>query len=183
MGFQALFSSETGNRNAAFGSRAMTYNTTGGHNAAFGYNAANGNQTGDYNTALGSSALLFNLTGARNVAVGYKAGYAATGHDNILIGALNTGNSTDNGVIRIGVAARQNRAFLAGVSGVQTGSSSAAAVFIDGNGQLGTIQSSRVYKDDIRPMGNVSERLYALQPVTFRYKQAYDDGSRPSSSG
>jgi hypothetical protein len=57
------------------------------------------------------------------------------------------------------------------------------AVLIDANGQLGTINSSRRFKEDIEPMGSVSERLFALRPVTFRYKQAFEDGSKPVQYG
>ena len=32
-------------------------------------------------------------------------------------------------------------------------------------------------------MGSVSEKLYGLRPVTFRYKEAYDDGSKPVQFG
>ena len=32
-------------------------------------------------------------------------------------------------------------------------------------------------------MGSVSEKLFALRPVTFRYKQSYDDGSKPIQYG
>ena len=32
-------------------------------------------------------------------------------------------------------------------------------------------------------MANVSERLFALRPVTFRYKQADEDGSKPVQFG
>lgn len=32
-------------------------------------------------------------------------------------------------------------------------------------------------------MGNVSDRLLKLRPVTFRYKQPYDDGSKPVQFG
>ena len=73
--------------------------------------------------------------------------------------------------------------FIAGISGKKTGLAAAKTVFIDANGQLGTIKSSRIYKEDIHPMGSVSERLLALQPVTFRYKEAYDDGSKPIEFG
>src|SRR6185436_7830886 len=77
----------------------------------------------------------------------------------------------------------QKKTFIAGIRGVTTGASNATAVFIDGNGQLGIIKSSREVKEDIEPMGNVSERLYALRPVTFRYKEAHDDGSKPIEFG
>ena len=56
-------------------------------------------------------------------------------------------------------------------------------MLIDANGQLGTINSSRRFKEDIQPMGSASERLFGLRPVTFRYKQPYDDGSKPVQFG
>src|SRR5262249_15875070 len=33
---------------------------------------------------------------------------------------------------------------------------------------------SRRYKEEIKPMNNASERLFALKPVTFRYKKDID---------
>ena len=32
-------------------------------------------------------------------------------------------------------------------------------------------------------MGSVSDRAVRLRPVTFRYKEAYDDGSKPMQYG
>src|SRR5262249_29572887 len=49
-----------------------------------------------------------------------------------------------------------------------------AAVFVDDNGQLGVAPSSRRFKEDIKPMDQASEALFALEPVTFRYKSAID---------
>ena len=57
------------------------------------------------------------------------------------------------------------------------------AVVIDSSGQLGTINSSRRYKEDIRDMGEASSGLMRLRPVTYRYTQAYADGSRPLDYG
>jgi hypothetical protein len=37
-------------------------------------------------------------------------------------------------------------------------------------GQLGTISSSRRFKEDIRDMDNATERLMDLRPVLFRFK-------------
>ena len=59
----------------------------------------------------------------------------------------------------------------------------AISVVIDANGQLGTISSSRRFKTDIRDMGDVSERLMRLRPVTFRYKQAFTGGATPTQYG
>ncbi len=111
--------------------------------------------------------------------MGYEGGYAVTpGSDNIMIGAGTRGSSVDNGVIRIGTSAFQKKTYIAGFRGKKAESSSATAVIIDSNGLLGTIKSSREFKEDIRQLGNVSERLYVLKPVTFRYREADDDGSK-----
>jgi len=48
---------------------------------------------------------------------------------------------------------------------------------------LGTISSSRRFKDDINDMGDASGDLMKLRPVTFRYKQAQEDGSHPLQYG
>src|SRR5207248_6344908 len=39
---------------------------------------------------------------------------------------------------------------------------------------LGTVQSSRRFKEEIKPMDKASEALLALKPVTFRYKKEID---------
>ena len=57
------------------------------------------------------------------------------------------------------------------------------AVLIDSDGQLGTISSSRRYKQDIEDMADASAALNDLRAVTFRYKQAFDDGSKPIQFG
>ena len=41
---------------------------------------------------------------------------------------------------------------------------------IDVRGKVGTLASSRRFKDDIRPMDKTSEAILALKPVTFHYK-------------
>jgi hypothetical protein len=61
--------------------------------------------------------------------------------------------------------------------------SKGVAVYINANGQLGTLTSSRRFKKDIHDMGSVSDRLMQLRPVTFRYKQAADDGTHPIEYG
>ena len=66
---------------------------------------------------------------------------------------------------------------------MKTGLATAKTVFIDGNGQLGTLKSSARFKEDIQPMRSVSERLLSLRPVTFRYKEHEEDGSQPIQYG
>ena len=112
-----------------------------------------------------------------------RASPITTGSDNIILGAANQGVAAENGVIRIGNKTYQKKAFIAGIRGVTTGSATASTVFVDVNGQLGTIKSSRRYKEDIQSMDNVSEKLFGLRPVTFRYTQPFDDGSKPVQYG
>jgi uncharacterized coiled-coil protein SlyX len=51
---------------------------------------------------------------------------------------------------------------------------SARAVFVNQDDKIGTLSSSRRFKEEIRPMNNASETLFALKPVTFRYKKEID---------
>jgi hypothetical protein len=46
-------------------------------------------------------------------------------------------------------------------------------------GQLGLLSSSERFKDGIEPMGNASEALLSLRPVTFRYKKNIDPKGAP----
>src|SRR3954447_1104606 len=54
---------------------------------------------------------------------------------------------------------------------------SSAVPYIDSNGQLGTVTSSLRFKEDVEAMGDASEGLMKLRPVTFHYKAPYDDGT------
>jgi hypothetical protein len=47
------------------------------------------------------------------------------------------------------------------------------------NGQLGTVTSSKRFKDAIKPMAEGSEALLNLEPVTFRYKKDLDPAGIP----
>jgi len=47
-------------------------------------------------------------------------------------------------------------------------------VFIHANHKLGTLTSSKRFKQDIQQMGTTSEALFALKPVTFHYKKEID---------
>jgi len=135
--------------------------------------------TGVGNTAFGSSALANASSGGSNIGIGNQGGLnVTTGGNNIEIG--NAGTSSDNGVIRIGTQGTQSAAYMAGIYGVN---SSGIAVYINSSGQLGTVSSSRRYKEDIQDMADSSSGLLRLRPVTFRYKQAFADGSKPIQYG
>ena len=77
----------------------------------------------------------------------------------------------------------QTKAFIAGVRGITTVNANAIPVMIDSAGQLGTVSSSRRFKEEIREMADASRRLLQLRPVTFRYKQPFGDGSKPLQYG
>lgn len=47
-------------------------------------------------------------------------------------------------------------------------------MFVNAAGKLGTSTSSRRFKEEIRPMEELSESLFDLKPVSFRYKNDID---------
>ena len=155
------------------------------YNTAIGASAMSGSFQGQGNTAIGASALASIVNASFNIAIGEFAGSALTSggeESNILIG--NAGVAGESGAIRIGGSTLdQQKTFIQGIRGRTTGTNDAVAVVIDSNGQLGTINSSRRYKDDIHAMPDLSAMLMKLRPVTFRYKKPYADGSKPMQYG
>ena len=198
LGARVLYVNTTGAMNTACGATALSYNTTGARNAASGYqallknttgsnNTANGfqslayNTSGTDNTACGHRTLFTNVAGSRNIALGHGAGALTTGSDNIAIG--NAGATAESSTVRIGTAGSHTRAFVAGIRGTTTGIANAVPVLVDGAGQLGTVSSSRRFKEEIRDMGELSARLLELRPVAFRYKPEIQSGERPLEYG
>jgi len=173
-GAGALLSNTTGGSNTANGAFALFSNTSGGENTANGYNALL-NTTGSTNTAIGSSALIHNTGGNGNTAVGDSAFFNnTTGSGNIALG-FNAGQSVTmaNNVICIGTDGN-NENDSCYIGNIFSSTVSASAVFVNSNGRLGTMTSSKRFKQDIKAMDNVSEALYALKPVSFRYKKEFD---------
>ena len=188
-GTNGLPNNTTGSANTASGYQALLSNTTGHGNTASGVGSLRSKTTGDHNTASGFEAGFFLVSGSANIMLGYQARYNfnAGESNNIDIGNLGVGAvggaGGDSGVIRIGTAGTHTSTFIAGIRGVFTGQNDAVAVLIDSDGQLGTTSSSRRYKEDIHAMGAASDGLLRLRPVTFRYKKAYADGSKPVQYG
>ena len=169
IGADALRENTIGEENTATGVSALSSNITGGANTATGFSALLHNTTGFNNTAIGRDALFFN-TGNNNIALGYNAGTSLfSGNDNIYIG--HSGFGTESATIRIGAGGvGQTRTFIAGIRGRTTGNADAVPVQIDSAGQLGTMSSSRRFKNAIKPMDSASEAILELTPVTFHYK-------------
>jgi hypothetical protein len=121
--------------------------------------------------------------GAKNVAVGANAGVdSTTGSNNIYLGADIYGLAGESNAMYLGRVGTQTKTFIAGVRGITT-VNSAIPVVIDSAGQLGTVSSSRRFKEDIHDMADISRRVLALRPVTFKYAQPYGDGSKPVQFG
>jgi len=150
----------------AFGWRALQLNTTGQVNNAFGSTALFSNNNGSHNSAFGDRALISNVSGSFNTAIGDRAGESITGSGNVCIGqnVFGVGGLNDRTYIRNVLNTFQP--LSAGVVGFVT---------IGPGGQLGNGSfSSQRYKDDIKPMDKASEQLYALKPVSFRFKQEFE---------
>lgn len=192
IGAGALQFNTAGAGNTATGSDALDNNTIGSNNMASGSSALSNNTLGSNNTAIGAFALEVNTTGNNNIAIGQAAALhvLAGNNNNIHIGSV--GDATDNGTIRIGTlaapqgvagAGTQTSFFVAGVRGITPGNSDFVPVVIDSNGQLGTVSSSRRFKEDIENMNAASDDLMRLRPVTFRYKKPFSNGSKPLQYG
>jgi hypothetical protein len=193
-GLAALTLNTTGFQNTASGIFALNLNTTGYDNTATGFSALANNTSGTFNTANGEIALYYNLTGSsntaigvgaltnnvygsNNIAVGFEAGLkCATGNNNIYVGNRgSTATISESKTIRIGE--QQGRTFIAGISGVTV--AGGVGVIVDANGQLGTVVSSKRFKDGIKPMDRASEAILELKPVTFCYKHELDPNGIP----
>ena len=56
------------------------------------------------------------------------------------------------------------------------------AVYVNSEGKLGALVSSRRFKDEIKPVEDDSKVLYGLKPVSFRYKPEIEP-TRPLGFG
>jgi hypothetical protein len=178
-GYAALYNNTTGFANTAVGAFALFSNTTSGNSSnAFGYRALFSQTTGLYNNGFGWNALGSNVSGTNNSAIGDGAGQVVTGSSNTCLGANTCGNTTTaNNVVCIGSGASgenfSNRAYIPNVGQFTQnvgGDVEWVTVRIT-DGKLGHSASSRRYKEDINPMGDASEVIYKLKPVTYRFKQ------------
>jgi hypothetical protein len=131
VGVIALENNDSGFFNNALGHGALTANVDGSQNNAMGDLALTSNVSGSFNTAVGDDAL-FNCTGDSNVAVGDEAGTDITTGSNIIaIGAGVSGISTTNGEL-------SDSCYIGNISGAGVNAGTAAAVFVDQDGKLGT---------------------------------------------
>ena len=178
-GYFALNSNHTGLYNTAMGSHALEF-STGVFNTAIGAAALSvvAGGAGNNNTAVGGEALKNLSSGYNNVAVGSGAGFNLNSSEtgNIDIGKGVAGLAGENNTIRIGDnlpdTAGASFCYIGGI--VNQTAPFATALYIGPTGKLGTVQSSRRFKQDIKPMDRASEALFSLTPVSFRYKKEID---------
>ncbi len=195
LGHQALYLHASGNGNSAVGHGAMIANGSGRSNTALGTYALADNLEGSFNVAVGSNALV-TIEGNNNTALGYRALFGVAGNNNLALGIdagkkiirgsnnimiANQGGEFDTRTIRLGAQGNHRATFIAGIRGATI--SSGLAVVVSNTGQLGVQTSSRRFKEDIHAMAADSDRIMQLEPVTFRYRQAEADGSKPIQYG
>ena len=198
-GFQAGYNNTSGVNSIFSGFQAGYSNTTGYYNTFSGPNAGFLNTTGYYNTFSGSFAGYLNTTGFDNTFSGIEAGgNNTTGSNSIFVGqGAGQNNMTGNNDIYIGNLGRnesntlriggdtgggpQTAAYIAGIYG--STASSGVPVYINSFGQLGTSPSSLRFKEQVRDMGDSSNALMKLRPVTFLYKSEYANGERTLQYG
>ena len=111
---------------------------------------------------------MFSTAGAAISAIGSGAGTVApmTAEYNNTILHRHRGRRS-NANIRRQVA----DAYIANIRGVTVGNCGwHPSVWSIPDGQLGTSNSSRRFKEDIKPMDQTSGTILALKPVTFHYK-------------
>ncbi|HET6887350.1 MAG TPA: tail fiber domain-containing protein [Candidatus Udaeobacter sp.] len=159
-GVGALFNNITGFNNTAIGYNALLSNTTAGDNTAIGTTALFSNTTGEFNIAIGSQALRDNVTGDSNTAIGDSAGFNITGSGNVCIGAGVNGFAGESNITRI--------------RNVYESVATERAVYVTSDNRIGTLASSRRYKEQIKPIEKASETIRSLRPVSFRYKKEID---------
>ena len=173
-GLGALTSNTTGSDNTAIGINALLYNTTANSNTATGAGALVRNTTGYRNTAIGYAALVENDTGHGNAAIGFQALYQNTASNNVALG-FNAGSNltTGSGNVCIGynVLGVRGESNITRISNIYSSVASGRAVYINSDNKIGTLVSSRRFKEEIKPMDKASEAILGLKPVSFHYKK------------
>lgn len=168
--------------NTGIGDSSLAALTNGSNNAALGRISGNSITTGSSNTCIGHQALDSLTTGSNNVAIGEMAGSSYNGAEssNISIGVDATGTGGESNTLRIGsgtgtATGNLNTSFISGIYGITTVSATTSPVLVSNGDQLGTIISSRRFKNTIQDMGDVSSAVLKMRPVTFYYNAHTDN--------
>jgi hypothetical protein len=117
--------------NTATGFHALIANTTGFNNAALGVRPLESNIDGNNNTAIGNLALQTSASTSDHVAVGRVAGSGITTANNNIIIGHHSGVHSVFGQI-------SDRCHIDNIFGAPVSAGTAAFVFVDSDGRLGT---------------------------------------------
>ncbi len=205
LGYEAGLSNTTGIDNTFLGHNAGYENTTGSYNVFVGQGAGYYNVNGTDNTFTGFRSGHFsgpitciapandntfygdqsgfnNTCGTDNTFLGYKAGYNnTTGVSDLYIDVQGPpGAGNENDTIRIGNS-NHTATYIQGIFG--STSASGIEVLVNSSGQLGTMTSSVRFKEQVRDMGDSTNDLMKLRPVTFFYKPEYANGEHTLEYG
>jgi hypothetical protein len=188
-GGQSMLNNIDGTRNCAVGQATLQNLTSGDSNTAVGNASLLNSAVINYNTAVGRRAL-FRSQADLNTAIGFFAGSNARGGSTNDVYVGNVGPDpigSESNTIRIGQQApatitlgtppvteshtfpAHTDTYVAGIFGSST-ITPGMPVYVDASGKLGTLPSSARFKEDVKPMDNASAEIFALKPVTFRYK-------------
>ena len=177
IGTIALTSVTSGSNNVSIGTQCTTNINTGSRNCFGGFQSGVTMTSGSDNTGWGYDCLASVATGLRNTVLGRNAGqnHTLADSDNICIGYTASGavGQSNNLVIGTGTGTgvgQLNKAFISGIFGITVGVSG-IPVLVDNANQLGTIASSKRYKENIFDMSIISDDIYKLRPVVFNYKK------------
>ncbi len=189
LGAGALAFNQNGSNNTAVGAGALFHNLTGSDQTAVGHRALESSTaSGQFcfgNTAVGSLALADNTAGCSNTAIGGASlGSNTSGSSNVAVGLLAGNNvTTASNVICIGTSVGgANVSDSCYIDNIWNQPGGSQAVYVNSDGKLGAQVSSRRFKDEIKPVDKASEAIYALKPVSFRYK-AKIEPTRPRGFG
>lgn len=199
IGVRALFANETASVNIAIGESCLSALTSGVDNVAIGPITLGTIVSGNRNTVVGRNSMSIATGGSDNTTLGYNAVMSlVSGDSNIVIGSsagtLLTTNDSSNIIIgHVGIAglnntivignpgagaAQQNVCFIHAITGSTVGGTN-NTVLIDNTGRLGTISSSRRYKEDIVDLSDeYCSKIENLRPVTFVMKKDKDKAKR-----
>jgi len=198
VGSNAGQATSAGASNTFVGSTSGATNTSGNNDTFLGFAAGNVNLSNSNDTFVGAAAGQ-QSTADSNTFVGYQSGFQTnTGGNNVFLGAqAGINNTTGSGdtyitsqgpasgiesnTIRIG-AGTEIAAYMYGIYN-GTVDMNGVPVFVDDTGLLGTVVSSRRFKEQINDMGDSTDPLMKLRPVTFFYKPEYVKGDRTLQYG
>ena len=162
-------STAIGNSTTARGSASVAMGgwtvASGAASMAMGYGSI---ANGHYSTAIGdnTTARAYNsfVVGRYNDTLITSSINSWSGEDPLFIIGNGDGEDFRNNAMMV---KKNGEVYFPDVYGDDIGAS--ISLYINSNGQIGTVQSARQYKKDIVPMENI-DWIYQLRPVNFLYK-------------